>query len=221
MKLLLVEDDPMIGESLSDGLVNEGHSLTWVQDGRSASLAIASDHFDIILLDLGLPQRSGLEVLREYRLSAGDAQVLIISARDEVADRVEGLDGGADDYLPKPFDFDELCARIRALARRRGRRDGLLSHQGLVLDPFSRSATFKTEPIELTTSQFDILAALMETPGAVISRARLEQRLYGVNDQVESNTLDVFVHQLRRKLGSRFVRNVRGIGYALSDDKVS
>jgi len=218
MKLLLIEDDPMIGESLSDGLVNEGHAMVWVQDGRSASLAIASDHFDLILLDLGLPQRSGLEVLREYRGNHGDAPVLIISARDEVVDRVEGLDCGADDYLPKPFDFDELCARIRALARRSGRRDGMLSHQGLVLDPLSRSATFNAEPIELTTSQFEILVALLKSPGAVISRTQLEQRLYGVNDQVESNTLDVFIHQLRRKLGSHFVRNVRGVGYALSDE---
>jgi len=219
MKILLVEDDAMIGESLEEGLRAEDYEVTWVRDGQAASLALARDHFDVMLLDLGLPKRSGLEVLREYRKADGTAQVLILSARDRIADRVQGLDCGADDYLPKPFDFEELCARIRALTRRRGgRSDGLLSHQHVVLDPRSRRVTCDGEPLELTMSQFEMLRALMEHPGAVISRARLEQRLYGIDDQAESNTIDVFIHQLRRKLGSKFIRNVRGFGYSLADE---
>jgi len=219
MKILLVEDDVMIGESLEEGLRAEDYRVTWVRDGQAAALALARDHYDVILLDLGLPKRSGLDVLREYRRAEGAAQVLILSARDRIADRVQGLDEGADDYLPKPFDFEELCARIRALTRRRGgRNDGLLSHQGVLLDPRSRKVTLAGEPLELTMSQFEMLRALMENPGAVVSRARLEQRLYGIDDQAESNTIDVFIHQLRRKLGSQFIRNVRGFGYSLSED---
>jgi len=217
LKILLVEDDGMIGDSLEEGLRAEGHDVTWVRDGLAAGLALARDHFDLIVLDLGLPRRSGLAVLRDYRKADGMAPVLILSARDRIPDRVQGLDEGADDYLPKPFDFEELCARIRALTRRRGgRSDGLLAHQGVVLDPRARSASVHGTPLELTQSQFEVLRALMEHPGAVIARGRLEQRLYGIDDQAESNTLDVFIHQLRRKLGARFIRNVRGFGYALA-----
>jgi two-component system, OmpR family, response regulator QseB len=209
----------MIGESLDEGLRTEGYELTWVRDGQSAMLAVARDHFDLILLDLGLPKRSGLEVLREYRANNGSAQVLIISARDRVADRVQGLDEGADDYLPKPFDFDELCARIRALSRRRGgRHDGLLGHQGVLLDPRTRVVMLHDLSIDLTLSQFEVLRSLMENPGAVVSRSRIEQRLYGIDDQAESNTIDVFIHQLRRKFGAKFIRNVRGFGYSLASE---
>ena len=217
LRILLVEDDGMIGESLEEGLRAEGYAVAWVRDGQAANLALAREHFDLIVLDLGLPKRSGLAVLREYRAADGMAPVLILSARDRIPDRVQGLDEGADDYLAKPFDFDELCARIRALTRRRGgRSDGMLAHMGVMLDPRARTATVNGAPLELTQSQFEVLRALMENPGAVIARARLEQRLYGIDDQAESNTLDVFIHQLRRKLGARFIRNVRGFGYALA-----
>jgi len=217
MRLLLVEDDPMIGETLEESLRNEHYAVDWVRDGHSAELALEHDHYDLILLDLGLPKKQGLDVLSGYRKRKGSAAVLIMTARDATADRVKGLDGGADDYLVKPFDLDELFARIRALLRRRvGRTQVELSCLDLTLNPITHEATFRGEPLRLSVREFSLLHALMESPGQPVSRAQLEEKLYGWNEEVESNTIEVYIHMLRKKLGNDFIRNVRGIGYKVA-----
>jgi DNA-binding response OmpR family regulator len=217
MRLLLVEDDAMIGESLEEGLRGENYAVDWVRDGRGAELALDNDVYDIILLDLGLPRKQGLEVLREYRARGGAAPVLILTARDATADRVRGLDAGGDDYLVKPFDLDELFARIRALARRySGRAHPDIVFQQLVLRPAAHEATFAGQPLPLSAKEFTLLQALMDPPGQVVSRAALEERLYGWNDEIESNAVEVYIHHLRKKLGADFIKNVRGVGYKVA-----
>jgi two-component system OmpR family response regulator/two-component system response regulator QseB len=214
MRLLLIEDDPMIGDSIAEGLRSERYAVDWVRDGHGALLALADDVYDLVLLDLGLPRRSGLDVLRRYRSDGGDARVLIITARDSTAERVEGLDSGADDYLVKPFDLEELCARVRALLRRQsGRSQPDILHRGVTLKLATHEAFLGAEPLPLSAREFALLAALLDPPGQVMSKARLEQKLYGWNEEVESNTVDVYVHRLRKKLGPDFIRNVRGVGY--------
>ena len=218
MRLLLIEDDPMIGESLECGLRGEGYALDWVADGVRAELALAQDVYDVILLDIGLPRKSGLDLLRAYRGRGGAARVLIITARDSLDDRIHGLDAGADDYLVKPFDIDELYARIRALIRRQeSGSSGEIRHQGLCIDLRRHIATYRDLPLELTPRQFAVLYALMDPPGHVVSRSQLEEKLYGWNEEVESNTVDVFIFYLRRKLGSDFIKTVRGVGFKLAD----
>jgi len=218
MRLLLVEDDTMIGESLEEGLRSERYAVDWVRDGHSALLALDHDVYDVILLDIGLPRLSGLELLAKYRAANGKAPVLIITARDSKTDRVAGLDCGADDYVVKPFDFDELCARIRALLRRNAGRASLeLRHGNLVLDPAKHQVRVDGNPLELTARQFAILYALMDPPGRVLTRDQLSEKLYGWGDEVESNTVDVFIFQLRKKLGGDAIKNVRGVGYKLSE----
>lgn len=217
MRLLLVEDDPMIGESAEEGLRSENYAVDWVRDGRSAELALANRVYDIVLLDLGLPRKQGLDVLMEYRRQGGDAPVLILTARDATADRVRGLDAGADDYLVKPFDLDELFARIRALVRRRtGRTQPDIVFQQLVLRPAAHEATFAGRPLPLSAKEFALLQALMDPPGQVVSRAALEEKLYGWNDEIESNAVEVYIHHLRKKLGTDFIKNVRGVGYKVA-----
>lgn len=219
MRVLLIEDDRMIGESLEESLRHEGYALDWVADGEAALLALRGEMYDAILLDLGLPRRHGLEVLAQYRDRGGSAPVLIITARDGVADRVRGLDAGADDYLIKPFELEELFARLRAMIRRRsGRGRPQLSHRGLTLDPATHEATFNGQPVALSAREFQLLLALMDPPGVVVSRTALQDKLYGWNREVESNTVEVYVHSLRRKLGRGFVKNVRGVGYKLAND---
>lgn len=219
MRVLLVEDDRMIGESVEESLRHEGYAVDWVTDGEAASLALGNQSYDAVLLDLGLPRRHGLEVLSRYRSSGGTAPVLIITARDGVTDRVRGLDAGADDYLIKPFDLEELFARLRAMIRRRtGRGHPQLSYRGLILDPATHDATFNGQPLTLSAREFQLLLALMDPPGAVVSRAALQDKLYGWNREVESNTVEVYIHALRRKLGRGFVTNVRGVGYKLAKD---
>jgi two-component system response regulator QseB len=219
MRLLLIEDDAMIGESIAEGLRSEHYAVDWVRDGHSAQLAIADDAYDLVLLDLGLPRRSGLEVLRKYRGSGGLTRVLIITARDSTAERVEGLDSGADDYLVKPFDLEELLARVRALLRRgTGRVQPDIVHRGVTLRLASHDAFFDGAPLPLSAREFALLAALLDPPGQVMSKARLEQKLYGWNEEVESNTVDVYVHRLRKKLGADFIKNVRGVGYLVALD---
>lgn len=214
MHVLLIEDDPMIGESIVEGLRGESYAVDWVRDGEAAQMALSKDIHDVILLDLGLPKRSGLEVLRTYRGSGGKVGVLIITARDSTAERVEGLDSGADDYLVKPFDLEELFARVRALGRRgAGRAQPDIVHRGVTLRMAMRDALKDGAPLPLSAREFAVLAALLDPPGRVLSRAQLEQKLYGWNDGVESNTIDVYVHRLRKKLGADFIRNVRGVGY--------
>jgi two-component system OmpR family response regulator/two-component system response regulator QseB len=214
LRLLLVEDDPMIGESLEEGLRGERYAVDWVRDGRGAELALENDVYDLVLLDLGLPKKQGLEVLAEYRRRGGGAPVLIITARDAPPERVRGLDSGADDYLVKPFDLDELYARARALLRRgAGRTSPELSYGGVTLNPATHEALLEGRPLSLSAREFALLEALMDRPGEVVPRAALEEKLYGWNEEVESNTVEVHIHSLRKKLGAEFIKNVRGVGY--------
>jgi two-component system response regulator QseB len=214
MRLLLVEDDTMIGEAIRSGLRRDGFTVDWVHDGESASQVLRSEEFDLLLLDLGLPRRSGLEVLTAVRARGLEIPVLIITARDAVSDRVQGLDAGADDYLVKPFDLDELAARIRALLRRKsGRTAPAIEHLGVTLNPATHAVTRAGREITLSPKEFALLQLLMERPGTILSRARLEERLYGWGEEVESNAVEVHIHGLRRKLGADYILNVRGVGY--------
>jgi len=216
MRLLLVEDDAMIGEAVRTGLRQEGFTVDWVRTAEAGDAALKAEAYALLLLDLGLPRKSGLDWLGELRRRGERMPVLILTARDAVADRVSGLDRGADDYLVKPFDLDELCARVRALLRRQaGRAEPLLRHGELTLDPATHEATYKGEPIALSAREFALLEALLERPGAILSRTQLEQRLYGWGEEVESNAVEVHIHHLRKKLGAGFIRNVRGLGYSV------
>ena len=223
MRLLLVEDDRMIGEGLRAALRLEGHAVDWVRDIAAARATLASEQFDLVLLDLGLPASPGAEagdglaLLRERRARKDSTPVIVLTARDAPGDRVKGLDSGADDYLVKPFELDELNARIRAVMRRHGgRAESVLSHGGVTLDPSTRQVSKDGQPVLLSAREFAVLEALMQRPGAVLSRAQLEDRLYGWGDAVESNAVSVYVLQLRRKLGQDFIRNMRGVGYFLA-----
>jgi len=216
MRLLIVEDDRMIGESLEEALRKEQYATDWVQDGIAATLALATHSYDLILLDIGLPKKTGLQVLSDYRKQGGNTPVLLITARDAISDRIQGLDAGADDYLVKPFDLNELFARLRALLRRNSGHATLeCSHAGLILNPASHTAIFKQQPMELSAKEFAVLHALIINPGILVSRDTLEQSLYGWNEEIESNTVEVYIHQLRKKLGADFIINVRGVGYKL------
>ncbi len=218
MRLLLVEDDPMIGASVQRGLRQDGHTVDWVRDGAAADLALRSGVHELILLDLGLPEKSGLEWLAAWRARGVALPVLIITARDAVADRVRGLDAGADDYLVKPFDLDELGARLRALGRRQGgRASPRLEHGALALDPATHEVFKDGQPLELSAREFALLQALLENPGVPLSRAQLEERLYGWGAEVASNAVEVHIHALRRKLGAEWIRNVRGVGYRVPE----
>jgi two-component system response regulator QseB len=214
MRVLLVEDDRMIAEAVRTALDHDGHVTDWVADGAAALGALASSSFDIVLLDLGLPRKDGLSVLRQLRERGDVTPVIIITARDDVRTRVAGLDGGADDYLVKPFDLDELAARMRAALRRSaGRGDPVIEHGDIRLNPVTREVRKAGEPVTLSSKEFAVLEALLLRPGAVLSRAQLEDRLYGFGDAVESNAVEVYVHALRRKLGSDTIRTQRGAGY--------
>jgi two-component system OmpR family response regulator/two-component system response regulator QseB len=216
VRLLLVEDDPMIGESIVEGLRGENYAVDWVRDGRDAELALKTVDYDLMLLDLGLPGKQGMDVLLTARKRGADLPVLIITARDGTPARVEGLDAGADDYLVKPFDLDELLARIRALLRRRvSRTRSVIEHGALTLDLASHEVTFEGEPVKLSAREFSVLRALLDNPGSVVSKSQLEEKLYGWNSEVESNTVDVYVHHLRKKFGTDFIKNVRGVGYKI------
>ena len=214
MRLLLVEDDAMIGASVQRGLKQDGYTVDWVRDGVSAETALISDVYEMLLLDLGLPRKSGLELLAGLRRRGGTLPVLVITARDSVADRIKGLDAGADDYLVKPFDLDELSARVRALARRQtGRATPLIEVGPLTLDPATRAVTLDGAPVVLSRREFSLLHALMKQPGVPLSRAQIEESLYGWEEEIESNAIEVYIHSLRRKLGAERIRNVRGVGY--------
>ena len=216
MKLLLAEDDPMIGASVERGLRLAGFTVDWVRDGKAAELALADGEYALLLLDLGLPRQDGLEVLKKLRRDSRQTPVLIVTARDAVADRVAGLNLGADDYLIKPFDLDELIARTHALVRRfQGRTRPEVQLGGLSLNPQSKEASLNGQPLALSQREFTLLQALLETPGTVLSREQLEDRLYGWGEEIASNAIEVHIHNLRRKLGSAWIRNVRGVGYKL------
>jgi DNA-binding response OmpR family regulator len=219
MRILLVEDDPMIGKTLQQALTQDGYAVDRVTDGAAAKVALdaGQDVYAMVLLDLGLPRKSGLELLRELRRGGNRVRVLIVTARDAVADRVAGLDAGADDYLTKPFSLDELAARMRALLRRDiGREGNVLRHRDLALDSASRAVTQAGRAIDLSAREFALLAALLERPGAALSKAQLEERIYRWGDEVESNAVEVHIHNLRKKLGSETIRTLRGVGYALA-----
>lgn len=218
MRLLLVEDDPMIGASVQRGLRQDGHTVDWVRDGAAAELAVANGVHEMILLDLGLPRKSGLDLLASLRRKGVALPVLVITARDSLADRVKGLDAGADDYLVKPFDLDELSARIRALMRRHGgRASPVIEHGALTLNPATHEVTLAGLPVSLSGREFALLHALVEQPGVPLSRAQLEDRIYGWNEEIESNAIEVYIHSLRRKLGAEWIKNVRGVGYRVPE----
>ena len=220
MRLLLVEDDAMIGAAAREGLRQEGHAVDWVRDGAQAEAAAANGVYDLVLLDLGLPRRDGLSVLRNLRGRHNDVPVLVITARDAVADRVAGLDAGADDYLVKPFDFDELAARVRAVLRRRsGRSSATLRAGELEIDTAARRVRWKGRDVALSAREYALLEALADRPGAFLSRSQLEERLYGWDEEIGSNAVEVHIHTLRRKLDPSLIRNVRGLGYSLAKDE--
>jgi two-component system, OmpR family, response regulator QseB len=219
MRVLVVEDDRMIAKGLHTALKQDGYAVDGVSDGRSAAEALRSSRFDVVLLDLGLPERDGLEVLRELR-SRGDATpVIIVTARDDVQNRIQGLDAGADDYIVKPFDLDEVAARMRSVLRRTaGRGDPCIRHRGITLDPVSHVVERGGVPVVLSAHEFSVLEALLQRPGTVLSRAQLEDRLYGWSEGIESNAVEVYVHGLRRKLGNDAIRTLRGVGYFVPKD---
>ncbi|MGA8864357.1 MAG: response regulator [Gallionella sp.] len=217
MRLLVVEDDQMIGESMQQGLRKTGLAVDWVRDGKSAELALGNGVYDLMILDLGLPQKGGLEILSQLRRQGNDLPALIVTARDSVEDKVAGLNIGADDYLVKPFDFNELNARVNAIMRRRsGRGSPVIVYGGLTLDPITHQATLHGQPVWLSAKEFTLLHALMAVPGAIQSRAKLEEALYGWDEEVASNAVEVHIHNLRNKLGSHAILNVRGAGYRVS-----
>jgi DNA-binding response OmpR family regulator len=214
MRLLLIEDDAMIGKAVRQGLGDAGFAVDWVQDGRAAELALGNGVYDLAVLDLGLPGKDGMALLRELRGRRDALPVLIATARDAVAQRIEGLNAGADDYLLKPFDLDELVARVRALLRRHaGGGSPVLECGPLRLDPVHKEVSVGGEPVRLSAKEFALLETLMQRPGAVLSREQLEDALYGWSEEVGSNAVEVHLHNLRRKLGADSIRNVRGVGY--------
>ena len=221
MRLLVIEDDRMIGEAVVGALVADGDTVDWVRDGEAGDTALRTNDYDLVVLDLGLPRRDGLSVLKALRARKARVPVLVTTARDAVADRVAGLDAGADDYLVKPYDLDELQARIRALVRRAsGRIDDRWQHGEVVIDAVRREATRAGRTVELSGREWAVLTALLERPGTTLSRTRLEEKLYGWGDEIGSNAVEVYVHGLRRKLGADLIRTLRGVGYrvAASDE---
>ncbi|MBI1195150.1 MAG: response regulator [Gammaproteobacteria bacterium] len=216
MRVLLVEDDEMLGGGLQSGLTQDGYAVDWVKDGDAAELFLRTEEYEIVILDLGLPKKSGLEVLKHLRSEGSDIPVLILTARDSVDDRVKGLDCGADDYMIKPFDLDELNARIRALMRRRsGRAETVITHGELIIDPASHTVQLRGEPVDLSPREFTLLEKLLESRGRVLSRSQLEQSIYSWKDEVDSNAVEVHIHHLRKKIGSEMIRTVRGVGYII------
>ncbi|AOE86603.1 response regulator [Pseudomonas sp. TCU-HL1] len=214
MRLLLVEDDNALGAGVRTGLRQEGYTIDWLTDGASALHALQTEDFDLAILDLGLPRLDGVQVLQKLRAGGSTLPVLVLTARDALEDRIIGLDAGADDYLVKPFDLNELKARLRALLRRSaGRPQVLIEHAGVVLDPTSQQVSYQGNPVQLTPKEYQLLHELLSQPGKVLTRERLVQTLYGWDEEAESNTLEVHIHHLRKKLSSDLIRTVRGIGY--------
>lgn len=216
MRILLVEDDPQLGDGLSIGLRQAGFAVDWVRDGHAADHALQAESFDLVVLDLGLPRLSGMAVLTRARQRGQTMPILILTARDATGDKVAGLDAGADDYLVKPIDLDELTARIRALTRRSaGRAAPLLIHGELAVDPAAHVVTLAGQPVDLSSREFSLLQMLLENAGRVLTRTQLEQSLYGWHEEPDSNALEVHIHHLRKKLGSELIRTLRGVGYTI------
>jgi two-component system OmpR family response regulator/two-component system response regulator QseB len=219
MRILLVEDDALLGDALEAGLKQAGHAVDWVRDGISADTALATEDYAAVVLDLGLPRKDGIDVLRGLRAKKRSLPVLILTARDTVEDRIKGLDAGADDYLVKPFDLGELNARLRALLRRAGGQPApVLTAAGLSLDPATRSVLAQGREVELSAKEYALLLALMQHPGRALSRAQLEQHLYAWGEEIGSNAVEVYIHHLRRKLGADAIRTLRGIGYVVAKE---
>lgn len=220
MRVLLVEDDRLLGEGLCEGLKQFGHTIDWVEDGQSASQAIMVEEFDTIVLDLELPKKKGLDVLRDLRARKSSTPVLILTAKELVENRVEGLDAGADDYMVKPVDLSELCARIRALQRRSvARAEPTITYKNIKLDPACHSVHFNGEKVKLSRREFSLLLKFLENTGRVISREQLMQSIYGWGDDIDSNALEVHIHNLRKKFGSDLIRTIRGVGYMIEQEQ--
>jgi two-component system OmpR family response regulator/two-component system response regulator QseB len=219
MRLLLVEDDEILGDGLAAALTMEGYAVDWLTSGKLADEALKMNCYELVVLDLNLPDMDGLSVLRELRARKDETPVLVLTAKDTVPDRVEGLDSGADDFVIKPFELDEVCARLRALARRNeGRSTPTIEHKGIILDPASHQVTFNDEIVDLSQKEFEILSFLMGNIGRVVSRARLEESLYSWSSDIESNTVEVHIHYLRKKLDPAIIRTVRGVGYIMDSE---
>ena len=219
MRVLLVEDDRLLGDGVQSGLNHAGFTTDWVKDGESAEHAINSESFDVIILDLGLPKMSGISLLKTVRAKGNTTPVLILTARETVEDRVLGLDSGADDYLTKPFDLDELCARLRALGRRAtGRAESTIQYRNITLDPAAHSVICDGQPVNLPRREYALLLKLLENTGQVLSRDQLTQSIYGWQEDVDSNALEVHVHNLRKKLNADYIRTIRGVGYLIEKD---
>ncbi|MGX6566870.1 response regulator transcription factor [Cupriavidus necator] len=218
MRVLLVEDDPMIGEAIQSALKDASYAADWVKNGQSALAALDCQHYDLVLLDLGLPGKDGFDVLTSIRAKDNPIPLLIITARDGLDDRLRGLDGGADDYVLKPFEMAELLARMRAVLRRKGGNAAPILCNGVVsLDPATREASVAGGcPVQLSSREFSLLQALLVRPGAILSRSELEDRIYGWGEEVESNAVEYLIHALRRKLGAEIIKNVRGVGWMVS-----
>ncbi|HEX7385888.1 MAG TPA: response regulator transcription factor [Castellaniella sp.] len=218
MRVLLVEDDPMIGAAVEAALKDASYAADWVQDGQQALSAVQNQRYDLVLLDLGLPGKDGMEVLATLRAAGNVVPVLILTARDTLDDRLQGLDGGADDYLMKPFEMAELLARMRAVLRRKaGQASPALGNGHITLDPVTKLATVTgQEPVCLSAREFALLQALLMRPGAILSRRELEDRIYGWGEEVESNAVEFLIHGLRKKLGNDVIKNVRGLGWLVS-----
>jgi two-component system, OmpR family, response regulator QseB len=219
MRLLLVEDDAILGDGLKAGLTMEGYAVDWITDGVQADEALRLNRYDLIVLDINLPRMDGFAVLKAMRRRKDLTPVLLLTARDGISDRVAGLDGGADDFVCKPFDLAEICARLRALARRQeGRSLPILEHKGVSLDPASHQVLYQGKPVELSQKEFEILNFLLSHIGQVSSRARLEETLYAWGSEVESNAVEVHIHHLRKKLDVNLIRTIRGVGYIIDEN---
>lgn len=218
MRVLLVEDDPMIGDAIQGALKDASYAADWVKDGQTALTTMGCQHYDMVLLDLGLPGKDGLEVLANIRAKDNPIPLLIITARDGLDDRLRGLDGGADDYVSKPFQMAELLARMRAVLRRKGGMATPVLSNGVVsLDPATKEAYANDGlQVQLSNREFSLLQALMVRPGAILSRSELEDRIYGWGEEVESNAVEYLIHALRRKIGGETIKNVRGVGWMVS-----
>lgn len=219
MRILLVEDDSMIGESLQKALRKSGYAVDWLQNGQDVALSLQGGDYALVILDLGLPGQDGLSLLAALRQKGHALPVLILTARDSIADRVQGLDMGADDYMLKPFAIEELEARIRLLLRRQSQHSSSFIRYGaLTIDTATHTVLLDTQPHNLSSKEFALLEILMERPGSVFSRAQLEEKLYGWNEEVGSNAIEVHIHQIRKKLGNRLIKNIRNVGYRLGDE---
>mgnify|MGYP000327053482 FL=1 len=216
MRILLVEDDALLGDGVFAGLRRENNAVDWVKNGETALSAIAETQYDCVILDIGLPKMSGLDVLRQMRHSNNVTPVIILTAQDDITDRVKGLDAGADDYLVKPFEFAELCARLRALTRRtRGKASEIISYKNINVNTTAHSVEYDGQTVTLSRREFALLIELLTNQGRVLSRQHLEQKLYSWGDEIESNTIEVYIHHLRKKFYTGLIKTIRGIGYTV------